>query len=56
MGDPVCYMHLLDEEGRMPDALVELPEGEEDAERPADAIVSDGQGRPPYTPRIPPGS
>jgi hypothetical protein len=49
-------MHLLDEEGRMPDALVELPEEEEeDAERPADAIVSDGQGRPPSTPPTPPG-
>ena len=24
MGDPVCYLHLLDEEGRMPEPRIEL--------------------------------
>lgn len=28
MGDPVCYMHLLDEEGRMPDRPYPVDEGE----------------------------
>jgi hypothetical protein len=31
MGDPVCYMHLLDEEGRMPDRPHPLDEGEDES-------------------------
>ena len=26
MGDPACYLHLLDEDGRMPEPAVALPE------------------------------
>ena len=31
MGDPVCWLHLLDEDGRMPDPVDEDEEAAEDA-------------------------
>ena len=35
MGDPACWLHLLDEEGRLPDAPAEEAEAETE-EAPAE--------------------
>lgn len=36
MGDPVCWMHLLDEDGRMPDPVDE--DEDEEAKAPPPAV------------------
>ena len=43
MGDPVCWMHLLDEDGRMPDPV---DEAEEEGAAGAEAEEAAGPQRP----------
>jgi hypothetical protein len=48
MGDPVCYMHLLDEDGRMPEVIE--PEAEPGGRPERDGQERDGGADPARAP------
>lgn len=42
MGDPACYLHLLDEDGRMPEPVVVLSEADHEGTEAGEREAPDG--------------